>query len=275
MKRRTIVFICVVFFVGLSVLLYPTISNYVNRFHQERAISEYDQIVSRLSAKDYSAIWEKANAYNARLLQKENRFRLSQEEEKEYNSILNINEDKIMGYIEIKKLGIKISIAHGMSDAVLEESIGHMEGSSMPCGQQDSHAVLVGHRGLPSAKLFTDLDQMREGDIFTLHILDKVFTYQVCLIKIVEPDHMDDLEVVKGKDYVTLVTCTPYAVNTHRLLVRGERIETIDQESDAEDNDAMGDKKRFHLLENAPIIAASVLLLIFVIVIVKFIKMRE
>ena len=275
MKRRTIVFICVVFFVGLSILLYPTISNYVNRFHQERAISEYDQIVSRLSAKDYSAIWEKANAYNARLLQKENRFRLSQEEEKEYNSILNINEDKIMGYIEIKKLGIKISIAHGMSDAVLEESIGHMEGSSMPCGQQDSHAVLVGHRGLPSAKLFTDLDQMREGDIFTLHILDKIFTYQVCQIKIVEPDHMDDLEIVKGKDYVTLVTCTPYAVNTHRLLVRGERIETIGEESGAEDNDAMGDKKSFRLLENAPIIAASVLLLIFVIVIVKFIKMRE
>ncbi len=275
MKRRTIVFICIVFFVGLAVLLYPTVSNYINSLNQGKAIAEYDQMVNKLSKQDYSIFWEQANTYNVELKQKPNRFKLSLEEEKEYNSVLNVTGDGIMGYIEIEKLGEKLTIAHGMNDSVLEESIGHMEGSSMPCGGLGTHAVLVGHRGLPSAKLFTDLDQMEKGDTFTLHILDEVLTYQVDQIRIVEPSHMGDLEIIDGKDYVTLVTCTPYAVNTHRLLVRGERIETVSGVDSTKAENVAHNTSKFNLLEAAPIIVASVLLAIFIIVIVKFVKVRK
>ncbi len=275
MKRRTIVFICIVFFVGLAVLLYPTVSNYINSLNQGNAIAEYNQSVGKLSKQDYKTILEKANTYNAELLKKANRFKLSPEEQEEYNSVLNLSGDGIIGYIEIEKLGIKLSIAHGMSESVLEKGIGHMEGSSIPCGGPGTHAVLVGHRALPSAKLFTDLDQMKEGDIFTLHILNLVLTYQVDQIKIVKPDHMGDLSIEEGKDYVTLVTCTPYAVNTHRLLVRGKRIATVKEDNDSEVKKEVHNNKSISLFETAPLVIASVLLIIFCIVVIKFIKMRK
>ena len=275
MKRRTIVFICIVFFVGLAVLLYPTVSNYINSLNQGNAIAEYNQSVGQLSKQDYRTILEKANRYNAELLKKANRFKLSPKEQEEYNSVLNLSGDGIIGYIEIEKLGIKLSIAHGMSESVLEKGIGHMEGSSVPCGGPGTHAVLVGHRALPSAKLFTDLDQMEEGDIFTLHTLNLVLTYQVDQIKIVKPDHMGDLSIEEGKDYVTLVTCTPYAVNTHRLLVRGKRIATVKKDNALEIKKEIHNNKSFSLFETAPIVIASVLLIIFSIVVIKFIKMRK
>ena len=275
MKRRTIVFICIVFFVGLAVLLYPTVSNYIISLNQGNAIAEYNQSVGKLSKQDYKTILEKANTYNAELLKKANRFKLSPEEQEEYNSVLNLSGDGIIGYIEIEKLGIKLSIAHGMSESVLEKGIGHMEGSSIPCGGPGTHAVLVGHRALPSAKLFTDLDQMKEGDIFTLHILNLVLTYQVDQIKIVKPDHMGDLSIEEGKDYVTLVTCTPYAVNTHRLLVRGKRIATVKEDNDSEVKKEVHNNKSISLFETAPLVIASVLLIIFCIVVIKFIKMRK
>ncbi len=276
MKRRTLVFISIVFIIGLSVLLYPTVSNYVNSLNQSKAIEEYDNMVSKLSKTDYSNTFQKAEEYNKALISNPNRFKLSEAERKTYDDILNVTGDGLIGYIEIDKIGVKLSISHGMGEQVLEEGIGHMEGSSFPCGGESSHAVLVGHRGLPSAKLFTDLDQMKEGDTFTIHILDRLLTYQVCMITVVEPSDMKDLAIEDGKDYVTLVTCTPYAVNSHRLLVRGVRIENKKEESNAVNNKTRtADRKAFDLSEYAPVIVAASLLSIFIFLVIRFIRKRE
>ncbi len=275
MKRRTIVFISIIFFIGLGVLLYPTISNYVNQLHQGNVIINYDKKVSMLSKKDYSDAFRKAEEYNKDLLTKKNRFRLSEEEQNIYNSILNVTGNGIIGYIEIKKLGVKLSITHGVGEKSLEEGIGHMEGTSMPCGGESTHAVLVGHRGLPSAKLFTDLDQMEEGDIFTIHLLNRTLTYQVCKITVVEPSDMKDLDIEKGKDYVTLVTCTPYAVNTHRLLVRGVRIDTKNEMDGINNTMTETQVKQVYLADYVPVIVAVILLTIFNFLIIRFFKMRK
>ncbi len=273
MKCRTIVIMCIVFVIGLGVLLYPTVSNYINEMNQSKRIAEYDNVIATMSEQDYTEELQKATQYNVELLKKENRFKLSDEEMEEYNSVLNVNGQGIMGYLEIEKLGVKLSIGHGMSDDVLEVGVGHMEGTSLPCGGVNNHAALIGHRGLPSAKLFTDLDQMKLGDTFIIHILNQTYTYQVCKISTVKPDDMSELEIEEGKDYVTLITCTPYAVNSHRLLVRGVRIANID--SKATSGDASDTQKDFNLMEYVPIIAAVILLLAFIIVIILFAKKRE
>lgn len=263
----------IIFLIGLGILLYPTVSDYINQLDQSRRIEEYDQTVATFSEQDYHDFMDKAIEYNEDLLLKENRFKLSEEEMKEYNSILNVSGDGIMGYVEIKKLGIKLSIGHGIGEEVLEKRVGHMEGTSMPCGGESTHTALVGHRGLPSAELFTDLDQMKEGDIFTIHYLNQVITYQVDQIKVVEPDDMSDLEIVLGKDYATLITCTPYAVNSHRLLVRGVRIENIDE--DAIDSSIDSESKEFIWKKYAPVMVAGVLIVVFITVILKVRKRRE
>lgn len=263
------------FLIGLGVLLYPTVSDFINNLDQKNRINDYEQVVSTINKKDYSDLWNKAKEYNDNLRKKPHRFKLSEEEQKEYNSILNVTGDGVIGYIEIEKLDIKLPIAHGMGDVVLEKCVGHMEGTSMPCGGANTHSVLVAHRGLPSAKLFTDLDQMEEGDIFTLHILNEVLTYKVFQIKVVDPDHMNDLDIEEDKDYVTLVTCTPYAVNTHRLLVTGARIPNMEEENDLDTNEAASTKKHISFLEAAPIIAASVLLITFIVIIIRARKMRR
>lgn len=273
MKFRTIIIMGIIFLIGMGILLYPTVSDYINQLEQSRRIEEYDQTVATFSQQDYKNFMDKAIKYNEALLLKENRFKLSEEEKKEYDSILNVSGDGIMGYVEIKKLGIKLSIGHGISEEVLEKGVGHLEGSSMPCGGESTHTALVGHRGLPSAELFTDLDQMKEGDIFTIHVLNQVLTYQVDQIKVVEPDDMSALEIVEGKDYATLITCTPYAVNSHRLLVRGVRIENIDE--DAIDSSLDSENKEIVWKKYAPVIVAGVLAIVFVIVILKVRKRRE
>ena len=278
MKRRTIVFISIIFMIGLGVLLYPTVSNFVNNLNQGKAIEDYDNKVSKLSETDYTSAFQEAEAYNKELLTKENRFKLSEKEQNKYNSVLNVLGDGVIGYIEIDKIGVKLSIAHGMGEQVLEQGIGHLEGSSMPCGGANTHAVLVGHRGLPSAKLFTDLDQMKEGDTFTIHVLNRTLTYQVCKIAVVEPSDMKDLAIEDGKDYVTLVTCTPYAVNSHRLLVRGVRIANKREEKGKVENSTVDntitDTKQFNLAEYTPVIVASVLLVVFIFLVVKIIRKR-
>ncbi len=209
-------------------MLYPTISDYVNQLHQTRAVANYAADVDKLSDADYTAYFEAADAFNAQIaadpdaLYFPDRF-------PSYESTLDVTGTGIMGYITIEKIGVELPIYHGTSDAVLQVAAGHLEGTSLPVGGASTHAVISAHRGLPSAKLFTNLDQLEVGDTFTITVLDRTFTYEVDNISIVLPTETDSLKVVDGKDYVTLMTCTPYGINTHRLLVRGRRITTPDK----------------------------------------------
>lgn len=227
MKKGTFstIILILVFLVGLSLLLYPTASDYWNSFHQSRAITEYAEQVSRLDNDRYKQLWADAQSYNQDLAKKANRYEMTDEERAEYEALLNVSGNGIIGYIEIPKINSSLPIYHGTDEAVLQIAVGHIEGSSLPVGGPGTHCVLSGHRGLPSAKLFTDLDKLAEGDTFIIRVLDETLTYEVDQILTVEPDEMDALEIEEDKDYCTLVTCTPYGINTHRLLVRGHRIE--------------------------------------------------
>jgi len=227
-KNKSTIILILVFFVGLSVMLYPTISNYVNQLHQTRAVATYAADVDKLSDTDYTAYFEAADAFNAQIaadpdaLYFPDRF-------PSYESTLDVTGTGIMGYITIEKIGVELPIYHGTGDAVLQVAAGHLEGTSLPVGGASTHAVISAHRGLPSAKLFTNLDQLEVGDTFTITVLDRVLTYEVDNISIILPTETDSLKVSEGKDYITLMTCTPYGINTHRLLVRGRRITTPDK----------------------------------------------
>ena len=214
--------------VGLSLLLYPTFSDYWNSFHQTQAIASYSKEVSQLDDETFEELKEEAIAYNNSLIGKSNRLNLSKADEKEYESLLDVTGTGIMGYIEIPKIACSLPVYHGTDEGALQIAIGHLEGSSLPVGGKSSHCVLSGHRGLPSARLFTDLDQMEEGDTFILNILGHKLAYEVDQIKVVLPEEMSDLEIQEGKDLCTLVTCTPYGINTHRLLVRGHRVKYVE-----------------------------------------------
>lgn len=228
MKKRLSTFLfSVALFAGLVLLLYPTFSDWWNSFHQSRAITDYTQEIANMDNAKYEQFLREAREYNEALTKRIGaRFMLSEEELLEYNAVLDVSGTGIMGYIEIPVLQTKLAVYHGTSDAVLASGVGHIEGSSLPVGGESTHCVLSGHRGLPSAKLFTNLDQLVEGDLFLLHTLDETLTYEVDQIRIVEPREIGDLYIEEGMDYCTLVTCTPYSINTHRLLVRGQRIET-------------------------------------------------
>ena len=212
--------------VGAGLLAYPTFSDWWNNLHQSRAIAGYVEQVSDLTSEDNEKMWKAAQAYNAALLKKAgDRFILTKAQEKEYNSLLNVTGTGIMGYVSIPKIGVELPIYHGTDPSVLQIAVGHIAGSSLPVGGKGTHCVISGHRGLPSAKLFTDIDQLKEGDTFQLQVLNRTLTYQVDQIRIVLPDELNDIQIDPDKDYCTLVTCTPYGVNTHRLLVRGHRID--------------------------------------------------
>ena len=212
--------------IGAGLLVYPTFSDWWNDLHQSRAIAGYVARVSDMSEESSSSMWEAAQIYNEKLLTKSgDRFILTDEEKELYNSILDVTGTGIMGYVNIPKIGVSLPIYHGTDPAVLEIAVGHIEGSSLPVGGKGTHCVISGHRGLPSAKLFTDIDQLQEGDTFQLQVLNRTLTYEVDQIRIVLPDELQDLAIDPEQDYCTLVTCTPYGVNTHRLLVRGHRIE--------------------------------------------------
>lgn len=226
MKRALTNFILIlVFLIGLSLLLYPSVSDWWNSFHQTRAIANYSETVAQLDTGVYEDIWQRAEAYNAALAQRGVRWTLTGEELAEYNSQLDPGGTGIMGYIEIPKIKCSLPIYHGTNDSVLQVAIGHIEGTSLPVGGESTHAVLSGHRGLPSAKLFTDLDQLEAGDLFMLEVLNEVLSYEVDQVLIVLPHEVDALAIEEGEDLCTLVTCTPYGVNSHRLLVRGHRVE--------------------------------------------------
>lgn len=234
MKKKKVsastIILFLIFFLGLSLLLYPSFADYWNSFTQSRAIASYIEQVSSIDDDAYAAMWDAAYSYNASLLGRSNSYLLSDEQRAEYEELLDVSGLGIMGYIEIPSIAVNLPIYHGTAESVLQIAVGHLDWTSLPVGGSSSHCVLSGHRGLPSARLFTDLDQLVVGDTFMLHVLDETLTYQVDQIRIVEPDVTDDLLIVEGKDYCTLVTCTPYGVNSHRLLVRGHRVENAAEE---------------------------------------------
>ncbi|MBQ1680942.1 MULTISPECIES: class C sortase [Agathobacter] len=225
-KNWSIIVLIVLGVLGLSLLLYPTFSDWWNSFHQSKAIAAYTDAVDELSNEEATRMYEEAKAYNEALLSKTDRWEMTDEEYQKYESILDVTGTGIMGYVEIPSVDISLPIYHGLSEEVLQIGVGHIEGSSFPIGGRSTHCVLSSHRGLPSAKLFTDIDQMVEGDIFFLHTLGNTLTYQVDQIRIVLPEELNELKIESDKDYCTLVTCTPYGINSHRLLVRGHRIPT-------------------------------------------------
>ena len=231
MKKRIIatILIILLFLAGLGIVLYPYVSEYVNAKHASRVVVNYDDTVKKITPEDFSQYFEVAEEYNERLRQNPNPF--SEDSRTEgYETALNVDGSGMMGYLEIPKISVKLPFYHGTSGAVLNEAVGHLEGSSLPVGGEGTHVVLSAHRGLPSAKLFTDLPELGEGDIFILNVLDRKMTYQVDQILTVLPTELEALEVEDGQDYVTLMTCTPYGINTHRLLVRGHRIENLPEE---------------------------------------------
>jgi sortase A len=224
-KHLSTILLVLALLVGAALLLYPTASDYWNSLHQSRAIATYAEEVANLTTADYEKLWLAAVEYNKRMGAAGNPFVLSEEQRADYFSQLDLSGNGIMGYIEIPKIECSLPIYHGTSEAVLQIAVGHLEGSTLPVGGAGTHCVLSGHRGLPSAKLFTHLDQLSEGDVFLLRVLNETLTYEVDQIHIVLPQEVDDLAVVPGRDFCTLVTCTPYGINSHRLLVRGKRIE--------------------------------------------------
>ncbi len=217
----------VILLAGLCLLLYPTFSNWWNSFHQTRAIASYMDTVENATAEEQAAMIEAARAYNARLAAGETGFLLDEAQEAEYRSLLDPSGTGVMGYIRIPAINVNLPIYHTVEDVVLQVGVGHIPGSSLPVGGASTHSLLSGHRGLPSARLFTDLDQLREGDVFIVTVLGETLTYQIDQIRIVLPEEVDELSITRGKDYSTLITCTPYGINTHRMLVRGHRIENL------------------------------------------------
>ena len=224
-KHISTIILFITFITGLSLLLYPTVSNYWNAQHQTQAVVDYTERIEKMDDSEKLAEIDRAVSYNSVLVDNGRRFSPNKEEKEIYNSILSVDDNGMMGYITIPELCLKLAIYHGVDESVLQVGIGHIEGSSLPVGGESTHCVLSGHRGLPSAKLFTDIDKLVIGDVFMLHVYDELLTYEVDQILIVEPEDYSALAIEEDKDYCTLVTCTPYGINTHRLLVRGHRIE--------------------------------------------------
>lgn len=266
MKKKnnnwTTVFLVLLLLAGVSLLLYPSLSDYWNSMHQTRAIASYAETVSQLDTAQYDEMWKAAQDYNRSLAQRETAFALTDEQKAAYESLLDVSGLGVMGYIEIPEIDCSLPIYHGTEESVLQVAVGHLEWSSLPVGGEGTHCVLSGHRGLPSAKLFTNLDKLAVGDTFLLRVLDEVLTYEVDQILIVEPEQVDALGIVPGEDYCTLVTCTPYGINTHRLLVRGHRVENTPE---AARMYVTADATQFDPLLVAPVLAIPILLLLLII----------
>ena len=270
MKKKTsnliTIILILILLAGLSLLLYPTVSDYWNSFHQSRAIASYAEQVAEIDSDTYEQLLADAQAYNRSLIGKVGRYDMTDEERAKYESLLDVSGNGIIGYIEIPSIKCSLPIYHGTDEAILQIAVGHIEGTSLPVGGSGTHCVLSGHRGLPSARLFTDLDKMVVGDTFMMRVLDETLTYEVDQIRIVLPNEMDDLEIEEGKDYCTLVTCTPYGINSHRLLVRGHRIEN---QVEAQDIRVTSDAIQIEPLIVAPIVALPMLLALLIILLVS------
>ena len=245
--------------VGVGLIAYPTFADWWNSFHQSRAVASYAEAVADMNAEEYGKIIRKAETYNKKLAESGILWNLDEDQEKEYEEQLNIGTSGVMGYIDIPKIDVMLPIYHGIDEAVLQVAIGHIPGTSLPVGGKSSHCVISGHRGLPSARLFTDIDKLVEGDTFTITVLNQTLTYKVDQIRTVEPTDLSDLQIEKGKDYLTLVTCTPYGINTHRLLVRGHR--TKNANGDAA---VIADALQIEPIYIAPFVAVPILILLVI-----------
>lgn len=265
-KHKTVIFLTIGFLVGICVLLYPAFSDFWNSKTQSRAITDYESVLDNLDENDYNAIFERAHAYN-KALYETNYPLIDYKNVPGYYYTLRITDNDMIGYLKIDRIGVELPIYHGTSDDVLNRGVGHLEGSSLPIGGENTHSIMSAHRGLPSSKLFTDLDRMEIGDTFQIIVLDQVLTYQVDFIKTIEPNDVSDLQIIEGRDYCTLFTCTPYGINTHRLLVRGVRIETIEEKPIIYvSNEAF----RIEPLLITPAVAAPMLFVLLIHLLVKY-----
>lgn len=265
-KHKTVIFLTLGFLVGICILLYPAFSDYWNSKTQSRAITNYESVLENLKPEDYTAIFDKAHAYNKALYETDYPLR-DYKQVSGYYDTLRVSENSMIGYLKIERISLELPIYHGTSDHVLNIGVGHLEGSSLPVGGENTHCVMSAHRGLPSSKLFTNLDRMEIGDTFQIIVLDQILTYQVDFIKIIEPNDVSDLQIIDGGDYCTLFTCTPYGINTHRLLVRGVRIETIKEKPIIYvSNEAF----QIEPLLVTPAVAAPMLLVLLIHLLVKY-----
>lgn len=265
-KHLSTILLILILLAGSAIMLYPTFSDYWNSFHQSQAIANYSESVSNLNEEDYERLWLSACEYNTKISGKSIPFQLSEAEWAEYRSLLDISGNGIMGYIDIPKIDVSLPIYHGTEESVLQVAVGHIESSSLPVGGASTHCVLSGHRGLPSAKLFTDLDRLSEGDMFQLQILNETLTYEVDQIRIVLPQEVSELGITQGQDYCTLVTCTPYGINSHRMLVRGRRVANPEKLSTAR---ITSDAVRIDPVLVAPVAAAPMLLVLAIFLIIN------
>ena len=270
-NRVTLIIVAVGLF-GLGLILYPSVADWWNSFHQSRAVASYAQKVANMDTSDYERILAEADAYNNNLAKSGINWKMSEEELAAYEKELDVTGTGIMGYITIPKIHVELPIYHGIDDAVLQIAIGHLSETSLPVGGQTAHCVVSGHRGLPSAKLFTDIDKLVEGDTWTVNVLNKTLTYEVDQIRVVEPTDLSNLQIEQGKDYFTLVTCTPYGINTHRLLVRGHRVDNAQGEANV-----IADALQIEPVYIAPFLAIPfiVVLLIIMMVSTEYMKRRK
>lgn len=264
-NRMTLILLLAVLLAGLSLLLYPMVADYWNSMHQSQAIASYQETVAEMDDETYEALWQAAEDYNSGLLGNADRFQPTQEEHQRYEELLDVSGSGVMGYVEIPSIDVSLPVYHGTSDEVLQVAVGHIEGSSLPVGGKSTHCVVSGHRGLPSSRLFTDLDQLGEGDLFLFHVLGETLTYEVDQIHVVEPDDVTYLNIEEDEDLCTLVTCTPYGVNSHRLLVRGHRVENQEESALRVIADAMVVDPRLI----APIVGTPILLVVIVILVAR------
>ena len=250
--------------IGAGLIAYPSFADWYNNFHQSRAVASYVEAVSKLDKEDYDRYLSEAEEYNKELAKTGNLWNLTKKQEKRYEKLLDVTGTGIMGYIDIPKIQITLPIYHGTDEEVLQIAIGHLAGTSLPVGGKSTHCIVSGHRGLPSAKLFTDLDQMKEGDTFTMTVLDRTVTYEVDRIRIVEPTDLSDLQIMEGKDLCTLVTCTPYGINTHRLLVRGHRVANANGSANV-----TAEALQIEQMYVAIVIATPILLVLLIIMLIR------
>ncbi|MBQ3182559.1 MAG: class C sortase [Clostridia bacterium] len=270
-KHISTIILIFVFIVGLSLLLYPTVSDFWNSLHQSKAIATYIEQVADMDDDKYQKMLQDAYLHNASLLDREIPYVLEPKQKTNYYILLNPGELGIMAYVEVPSIGVSLPIYHGTDESVLQKAIGHLEWTSLPVGGESTHCVISGHRGLPSSRLFTDLDKLREGDLFYIRVLDELLTYEVARILTVEPHEVQSLNIEEGKDLCTLVTCTPYGVNSHRLLVIGERTENPEE---APTVHITADAMQIEPIIVAPVVAIPLLLILLTALLISTRKRR-
>lgn len=271
-KRGTTIILLIVLIVGLSLLLYPTFANWWNSMHQSRAVASYVENVANIDEEQYAHLWEDALNYNKSLSTRSNSYLLSDEQREKYNQVLDIGGLGIIGYVEIPSINVTLPIYRGTDESVLQVAVGHLEWTSLPVGGESSHCVVSGHRGLPSAKLFTNLDKLVVGDVFMFRVLDEILTYEVDQILIVEPNETQALQIVEGEDLCTLVTCTPYGINSHRLLIRGHRIENLEEAATIR---VTADATQIEPIIVAPLLTIPMLLVLLIVLLIPKPKRRR